>query len=89
MLGVRLDGEMQARLDRLADATRRTKSSLAKEALDLFLTEEEARLLRRSARERLEHNDRLPVRTSLRTGTDPSAGTEPPDWHRFERVWLP
>ena len=52
MLGVRLEADMQARLDRLADVTKRTKSSLAKEALDLFLDAEEERLLRMSARER-------------------------------------
>lgn len=45
MLGVRLDQETEARLDRLAKATGRSKSHYAKEAIKEFLDDSEDYLL--------------------------------------------
>jgi predicted transcriptional regulator len=44
MLGVRLDGQLEKRLDALAEKTHRTKSYLAKEALRRYIEQEEAKL---------------------------------------------
>ena len=41
MLGVRLDKELESRLNALADKTQRSKSFLAKEALTRYIEEEE------------------------------------------------
>jgi predicted transcriptional regulator len=41
MLGVRLDKQLENRLNRLAKKTRRSKSFLAKEALALYIDKEE------------------------------------------------
>lgn len=41
MLGVRLDEQLENRLNRLAKKTRRSKSFLAKEALALYIDREE------------------------------------------------
>lgn len=45
MLGVRLDAETEARLDKLAKATGRSKSHYAKEAIKEFLDEREDYLI--------------------------------------------
>lgn len=45
MLGVRLDAETEARLERLAKATGRSKSHYAKEAIKEFLDEREDYML--------------------------------------------
>ena len=44
MLGVRLEGSLEKRLDALAEKTHRTKSYLAKEALKSYIEQEEAKL---------------------------------------------
>lgn len=41
MLGVRLDAQLESRLNALADKTQRSKSFLAKEALTLYIENEE------------------------------------------------
>ncbi|MBX2809845.1 MAG: ribbon-helix-helix protein, CopG family [Cellvibrionaceae bacterium] len=41
MLGVRLDEQLESRLEALAEKTQRSKSYLAKEALTLYIEEEE------------------------------------------------
>ncbi len=41
MLGVRLDEQLESRLNALADKTQRSKSFLAKEALTRYIEEEE------------------------------------------------
>jgi predicted transcriptional regulator len=41
MLGVRLDKQLESRLNALADKTRRSKSFLAKEAITRYVEEEE------------------------------------------------
>ena len=41
MLGVRLDENLESRLNALAEKTKRSKSFLAKEALTLYIQEEE------------------------------------------------
>lgn len=41
MLGVRLDEQLERRLNALAEKTRRSKSFIAKEALSRYLEEEE------------------------------------------------
>ncbi|WP_295801717.1 ribbon-helix-helix protein, CopG family [uncultured Microbulbifer sp.] len=43
MLGVRLDKDLERRLSALAEKTHRSKSYLAKEALKLYLAQEEAK----------------------------------------------
>lgn len=43
MLDVRLDEEMEARLDALAEKTHRSKNHLAKEALTRYIEQEEAK----------------------------------------------
>lgn len=45
MLGVRLDEELERRLNALAEKMHRSKSYLAKEALKRYIDEEEAREL--------------------------------------------
>ncbi len=43
MLGVRLDEQLESRLNALADKTQRSKSFLAKEALIRYIEEEECK----------------------------------------------
>lgn len=43
MLGVRLDEELEARLNALAEKTHRSKSYLAKEALTRYIEQEESK----------------------------------------------
>lgn len=43
MLGVRLDDELEARLNALAEKTHRSKSYLAKEALTRYIEQEETK----------------------------------------------
>lgn len=45
MLGVRLDEQLEARLNALAEKTHRSKSYLAKEALKRYIEQEETRAL--------------------------------------------
>ena len=64
MLGVRLSPEFETRLERIAVRTRRTKSDLAREALERFvdrfdLTEEAKRQSRRAAARGYGEDDRF------------------------------
>jgi RHH-type transcriptional regulator, rel operon repressor / antitoxin RelB len=54
MLGIRLEPELDARLDRLAKETGRTKSYYAKQAIKQFLEDREDYLLGIAALERNE-----------------------------------
>lgn len=45
MLGVRLDEQLEARLNALAEKTHRSKSYLAKEALTRYIEQEETKAL--------------------------------------------
>ena len=45
MLGVRLDEQLEARLNALSEKTQRSKSYLAKEALTRYIEQEEAKEL--------------------------------------------
>lgn len=44
MLGVRLDAQLESRLNALAKKTQRSKSFLAKEALTRYIVQEESKL---------------------------------------------
>jgi RHH-type rel operon transcriptional repressor/antitoxin RelB len=59
MLGIRLEPELEARLDRLAKETGRTKSYYAKQAIKEFLEDREDYLLGIASLERNEPRTKL------------------------------
>jgi RHH-type rel operon transcriptional repressor/antitoxin RelB len=69
MLGVRLDTTLEARLDKLAKATGRSKSYYAKVAIRQFLDEREEYLLGLAVLEGERGSERRLHRMSLRSPT--------------------